>query len=154
MTTDPSTVDFHASVGAAAMKHIPSLLKKRAHAEAINSAVNGRTAQSVRIPCGRSSKLPGRAGPCNFTGRRVSLVLPFFPAKLRRIKQGGNELSRARSSKWQVMTRERLLAETLGEGPAVVALGRQLRNLTPITLFLRRVLPLAIQAAVAKSLQK
>src|SRR6201995_235468 len=47
-----------------------------------------------------------------------------------------------------------LLVETLGTEPAVVALGRQLRNLVPITVFLRRNPRLAaIQAAIAESLQ-
>jgi Family of unknown function (DUF5628)/Domain of unknown function (DUF5593) len=47
-----------------------------------------------------------------------------------------------------------LLVETLGREPAVVALGRQLRNLVPITVFLRRNPRLAaIQSAIAESLQ-
>ncbi|MGB6208583.1 PAS domain-containing protein [Mycobacterium sp.] len=52
------------------------------------------------------------------------------------------------------MARDWLLVETLGEEPAVVALGRQLRNLVPISVFLRRNPRLAaIQAAIAESLQ-
>lgn len=52
------------------------------------------------------------------------------------------------------MARDWLLVETLGEEPAVVALGRQLRNFVPISAFLRRNPHLAaIQAAVAESLQ-
>ncbi|MFY9768302.1 MAG: PAS domain-containing protein, partial [Mycobacterium sp.] len=47
-----------------------------------------------------------------------------------------------------------LLVETLGREPAVVALGRQLRNLVPMTVFLRRNPRLAaIQSAIAESLQ-
>lgn len=52
------------------------------------------------------------------------------------------------------MARDWLLVETLGPEPAVVALGRQLRNLVPITVFLRRNRHrAAIQAAIAESLQ-
>jgi hypothetical protein len=52
------------------------------------------------------------------------------------------------------MARDWLLVETLGKEPAVVALGRQLRNLVPITAFLRRNPHLAaIQSAIAESLQ-
>jgi hypothetical protein len=52
------------------------------------------------------------------------------------------------------MSRDWLLVETLGREPAVVALGRQLRNLVPITVFLRRNPRLAtIQSAIAESLQ-
>ena len=47
-----------------------------------------------------------------------------------------------------------LLVETLGTEPAVVAMGRQLRNLVPITSFLRRnPRRAAIQSAIAESLQ-
>jgi hypothetical protein len=41
------------------MKAFTSLLKKRAQAENTSSAPNGWTTQSVRNPCGCSSKLPG-----------------------------------------------------------------------------------------------
>jgi hypothetical protein len=52
------------------------------------------------------------------------------------------------------MAHDWLLVETLGKEPAVVALGRQLRNLVPITAFLRRNPHLAaIQTAIAESLQ-
>jgi hypothetical protein len=52
------------------------------------------------------------------------------------------------------MARDWLLVETLGNEPAVVALGRQLKNLVPITVFLRRNPHLAaIQSAIAESLQ-
>src|ERR1700726_105889 len=52
------------------------------------------------------------------------------------------------------MAHDWLLVETLGREPAVVALGRQLRNLVPITVFLRRNPRLAaIQSAIAESLQ-
>ena len=52
------------------------------------------------------------------------------------------------------MARDWLLLETLGEEPAVVALGRQLKNLVPVTVFLRRNPHLAaIQSAIAESLQ-
>ena len=52
------------------------------------------------------------------------------------------------------MARDWLLVETLGNEPAVVALGRQLKNLVPITTFLRRNPNLAaIQTAIAESLQ-
>jgi hypothetical protein len=52
------------------------------------------------------------------------------------------------------MARDWLLVETLGKEPAVVALGRQLKNLVPITTFLRRNPNLAaIQTAIAESLQ-
>ena len=52
------------------------------------------------------------------------------------------------------MTRDWLLVETLGTEPAVVAMGRQLRNLVPITSFLRRnPRRAAIQSAIAESLQ-
>jgi len=52
------------------------------------------------------------------------------------------------------MARDWLLVETLGSEPAVVALGRQLKNLVPITTFLRRNPNLAaIQTAIAESLQ-
>src|ERR1700735_5809981 len=47
-----------------------------------------------------------------------------------------------------------LLVETLGKEPAVVALGRQLRNFVPVTVFLRRNPRLAaIQSAIAESLE-
>jgi len=53
------------------------------------------------------------------------------------------------------MARDWLLVETLGNEPAVVALGRQLKNLVPISTFLRRNPNLAgIQNAIAESLQK
>ena len=49
------------------------------------------------------------------------------------------------------MARDWLLVETLGKEPAVVALGRQLKNLVPITTFLRRNPNLAaIQTAIAE----
>ncbi len=52
------------------------------------------------------------------------------------------------------MARDWLLVETLGKEPAVVALGRQLKNLVPIATFLRRNPHLAaIQSAIAESLQ-
>ena len=52
------------------------------------------------------------------------------------------------------MAHDWLLVETLGREPAVVALGNQLRNLVPITVFLRRNPRLAaIQSAIAESLQ-
>ncbi len=47
-----------------------------------------------------------------------------------------------------------LLVETLGKEPAVAALGRQLKNLVPLTTFLRRnPHRAAIQTAIAESLQ-
>ena len=52
------------------------------------------------------------------------------------------------------MARDWLLVETLGDEPAVVALGRQLKNLVPITTFLRRNPHLAaVRTAIAESLQ-
>ena len=52
------------------------------------------------------------------------------------------------------MINDWLLVETLGSEPAVVALGRQLQNLVPITAFLRRNAGrAAIQSAIAESLQ-
>ena len=52
------------------------------------------------------------------------------------------------------MAHDWLLLETLGREPAVVAMGRQLRNLVPITVFLRRNPRRAdIQSAIAESLQ-
>jgi Family of unknown function (DUF5628)/Domain of unknown function (DUF5593) len=52
------------------------------------------------------------------------------------------------------MAHDWLLVETLGKEPAVVALGRQLRHLVPITAFLRRNPHLAaIQSAIAESLR-
>jgi hypothetical protein len=52
------------------------------------------------------------------------------------------------------MANEWLLVETLGTEPAVVAMGRQLRNLVPIATFLRRnPRRAAIQSAIAESLQ-
>jgi len=52
------------------------------------------------------------------------------------------------------MAHDWLLVETLGREPAVVAMGRQLRNLVPITVFLRRNPRRAdIQSAIAESLQ-
>ena len=52
------------------------------------------------------------------------------------------------------MSRDWLLVETLGKEPAVVAVGRQFKNLVPITAFLRRNPHLAaIQSAIAESLQ-
>ena len=47
-----------------------------------------------------------------------------------------------------------LLVETLGDEPAVVAQGRQLKNLVPITTFLRRSPISGIgQTAIAESVQ-
>src|ERR1700722_600951 len=52
------------------------------------------------------------------------------------------------------MTHDWLLVETLGKEPVVVAMGRQLRNLVPITSFLRRNPRRApIQSAIPESLQ-
>jgi hypothetical protein len=52
------------------------------------------------------------------------------------------------------MTHDWLLVETLGDEPAVVAQGRQLKNLVPITTFLRRSPYLsAVRTAIAESLQ-
>lgn len=52
------------------------------------------------------------------------------------------------------MPRDWLLVETLGDEPAVVALGRQLKNLVPISAFLRRNPHLAaIRTAIAESMQ-
>ena len=52
------------------------------------------------------------------------------------------------------MARDWLLVETLGGEPAVVALGRQLKNLVPISAFLRRNPNLAaIRTAIAETMQ-
>ncbi len=52
------------------------------------------------------------------------------------------------------MTHDWLLVETLGREPAVVAMGRQLQDLIPITTFLRRTPGrAAIQSAIAESMQ-
>ena len=52
------------------------------------------------------------------------------------------------------MAHDWLLVETLGEEPAVVAQGRQLKNLVPITTFLRRSPYLsAVRTAIAESLR-
>ncbi|MDT5358196.1 MAG: hypothetical protein QOJ56_6728, partial [Mycobacterium sp.] len=52
------------------------------------------------------------------------------------------------------MAHDWLLVETLGKEPAVVAVGRQLRNFVPVTVFLRRNPHLAaIRTAIAESLQ-
>ncbi|BCI84932.1 hypothetical protein NIIDMKKI_01380 [Mycobacterium kansasii] len=52
------------------------------------------------------------------------------------------------------MTHDWLLVETLGDEPAVVAQGRQLKNLVPITTFLRRSPHLsAVRTAITESLQ-
>ena len=52
------------------------------------------------------------------------------------------------------MAHDWLLAETLGGEPAVVAQGRQLKNLVPITTFLRRSPYLsAVRTAIAESVQ-
>ncbi|WP_158018541.1 PAS domain-containing protein [Mycobacterium basiliense] len=52
------------------------------------------------------------------------------------------------------MTHDWLLVETLGDEPAVVAQGRQLKNLVPITSFLRRSPYLsAVRTAIAQTLQ-
>lgn len=51
------------------------------------------------------------------------------------------------------MTHDWLLVETLGDEPAVVAQGRQLKNLVPITTFLRRSPYLAaVRTAIAESM--
>ncbi len=52
------------------------------------------------------------------------------------------------------MSHDWLLVETLGDEPAVVAQGRQLKNLVPITTFLRRSPYLsAVRTAIAETLQ-
>src|SRR3984957_8100755 len=52
------------------------------------------------------------------------------------------------------MAHDWLLVETLGDEPAVVAQGRQPKNLVPITTFLRRSPYLsAVRTAIAESLQ-
>jgi Rv3651-like, C-terminal domain/Rv3651-like, middle domain/Rv3651-like, N-terminal len=52
------------------------------------------------------------------------------------------------------MAHDWLLVETLGDEPAVVAQGRQLKNLVPITTFLRRSPRLsAVRTAIAESVQ-
>lgn len=52
------------------------------------------------------------------------------------------------------MAHDWLLVETLGEEPAVVAQGRQLKNLVPITTFLKRSPYLAaVRTAIAESVQ-
>ncbi|SPM34187.1 hypothetical protein MRAB57_2000 [Mycobacterium rhizamassiliense] len=52
------------------------------------------------------------------------------------------------------MAHDWLLVETLGDEPAVVAQGRQLKNLVPITTFLRRSPHLsAVRTAIAESMQ-
>ena len=52
------------------------------------------------------------------------------------------------------MAHDWLLVETLGDEPAVVAQGRQLKNLVPITVFLRRSPYLsAVRTAIAESVQ-
>ena len=52
------------------------------------------------------------------------------------------------------MAHDWLLVETLGGEPAVVAQGRQLKNLVPITTFLRRSPHLsAVRTAIAESVQ-
>src|SRR5271154_46634 len=52
------------------------------------------------------------------------------------------------------MPHDWLLVETLGDEPAVVAQGRQLKNLVPITTFLRRSPHLsAVRTAIAESMR-
>src|ERR1700757_3131153 len=52
------------------------------------------------------------------------------------------------------MAHDWLLVETLGDEPAVVAQGRQPKNLVPITTFLRRSPYLAaVRTAIAESMQ-
>lgn len=52
------------------------------------------------------------------------------------------------------MTHDWLLVETLGDEPAVVARGRELKKLVPITTFLRRSPYLAaVRTAIAETLQ-
>lgn len=52
------------------------------------------------------------------------------------------------------MAHDWLLVETLGGDPTVVAQGRQLKNLVPITTFLRRSPYLsAVRTAIAESVQ-
>ncbi len=53
---------------------------------------------------------------------------------------------------YDTMTHDWLLVETLGSEPAVVAQGRQLKNLVPVSVFLRRnPLLSAIQTAIAET---
>ncbi|BAX94752.1 hypothetical protein MSG_04639 [Mycobacterium shigaense] len=60
----------------------------------------------------------------------------------------------ARRPKIDRMAHDWLLVETLGSEPAVVAQGRQLKNLVPITTFLRRSPHLAaVRTAIAESVQ-
>ncbi len=52
------------------------------------------------------------------------------------------------------MAHDWLLVETLGDEPAVVAQGRQVKNLVPITTFLRRSPHLsAVRTAIAESMR-
>jgi hypothetical protein len=78
-------------------------------------------------------------------GRRSGHQRPGLPRLI-------NEASLGR--KLGRMAHDWLLVETLGDEPAVVAQGRQLKNLVPITTFLRRSPYLsAVRTAIAESMQ-
>jgi hypothetical protein len=102
---------------------------------------------------GAAAKYPA-ALTCASPWRTISVSLVTTVVNLSWIIQQDNGLSAAGSLKCVGMARDWLLVETLGNEPAVVALGRQLRNLVPVTVFLRRNPHLAaIQNAIAESLQ-
>jgi hypothetical protein len=77
---------------------------------------------------------------------------PNRPARNQRIDVARD--AAARSRKIGPMAHDWLLVETLGGEPAVVAQGRQLKNLVPITTFLRRSPHLAaVRTAIAETVQ-
>jgi hypothetical protein len=154
MSTDPSTVDIHASGSWQPPWKRFLAAEERAHAEnakqrgersdcAIRSqSLMGAAAKypaavtcaSHRLTCRGQPQVDHRDTPTDQTERQ-GVVLRLT----------GNVTCMA--GDW-------LLVETLGREPAVVALGRQLRNLVPMTVFLRRNPRLAaIQSAIAESLQ-
>jgi hypothetical protein len=93
--------------------------------------------------------------PVQLISGRVEVAYRLTHVKSRQIRKGGNELLRTCVAvKYRVMGSDWLLVETLGNEPAVVALGRQLRHFVPITVFLRRNPHVAaIRTAIATSLR-
>jgi hypothetical protein len=93
MTTDPSTVDFpRVCAVAVAMKTLFLAAEETRTCRNTNSAANGRTARSVRVPIGRSSKIPGRSDLCKSLVPVSGVAFGLAAVEVRRIKQGGNDL--------------------------------------------------------------
>jgi hypothetical protein len=138
MATDPSTVDLHGSASRRPSAEMQFFFAKKCQrAVAQRGERSDNTARS-QVPTRRAQQ------------EAIKAAMAF--ANPNRCPRGPKSLPWP--PKLDAMTHDWLLVETLGGDPAVVAQGRQLKNLVPITTFMRRSPYLsAVRTAIAESMQ-